>query len=130
MIHRILWVVHFSGQGVINEENITYLHKNGNKIDGGVSGYSFGMFEYSKESCDISIVKDKLNRTCISETLFPEDGITTYKEEKKVEYYSINEEGFKLKRTVVSQRSNKAAVDDPSDLMTSVEKMDWMIISN
>jgi len=129
-IHVIKWVANLSGQGVFDDRKITYLHKNGNKIDGGVSGYRFGMFEYSKKSCDLSIVKDELVRICISEDLLPEGGKTTYKEKKEVEAYAVSEQGFYLKGSIFSQRSDEAAGDDPLGLITSVENMDWEIMSN
>ncbi len=129
-LHKVFWRVDSTGQGVIDDGNIAYLHANGSKIVGGVSGYKLGWDEYSKESCEFSLLNDDLVRTCIQESLLPNDNIFTYKEEKKVELYSVTEEGFKKLATEFSNRGLEEVVEQPHDLMRTVENMPWEFISN
>ncbi len=130
VINVIMWEANFSGQGVISEWNVAYIHGNGNKIVGGVSGYSFGNFEFSKNICDISVVENKLNRTCISETLLPDNGKTTYKEKKEIEIYAVSAKGFELQESLLYQRSDEAVDDNAFGLIKAVGSMDWKSISH
>ena len=129
-LHKVLWRVDSTGQGVIDDGNIAYLHASGSKLVGGVSGYKLGWDEYSKESCEFSLLNDDLVRTCIQESLSPDSNIFTYKEERKVELYSITEKGFKKLTTEFSKRSAKEVAEQPYDLMRAVEIMPWEFISD
>lgn len=129
-IYVIMWEAIFSGQGVVSEGKVAYIHGAGDKIDAGASGYRFGNDEFSKNICDISVVEDKLNRTCISETLLPDNGRITYKEKKEIKIYGISEKGFELKESRLYQRSDESDEDDSFNLVKAVESMDWKSMSH
>ncbi len=128
-LHKISWRMNSTANGIIDGGNFAYLHSNGNKIFGGVTGGKFGWNEYSKDSCEISFLDDNLIKTCIHESLSPNDNMYTYKEEKKTEVFSVTEEGLERISSEFARRGTEEMTEKPFEVVRSVEKMPWNIIS-
>ncbi len=128
-LYKFFWKVSHYGTGYIEENHTAYLHENGDSITFGVSGERGGDNNYLKDTCKASLLNDVLVRTCLHEELIPKEDVYAYKEQKMIENFSVTENGFSKLTTELSQRGTEEETEQPYDLIRSVAKMPWELIS-
>lgn len=125
-LYLIEWTIEYKPYGVLPANESILVHPKGDQIDlsAGSSGWRFGMYEYKKKDCSISIKDTHIEKICLKESMEPISDGEIYKleEHKITTIYYVNRDGFKESEEKIAFRGLQG---HPEGLFRQLENQAW-----